>query len=120
MRFATATPSMFLPERNGIRLNTLRVLFDVVTVTILVDLAVLTAQVGLTELLISQITDKWPPNTPLHYRSEKQVVSEWSASLTLGLLPRARHSINVRGTFSPASSYFLSTAAFSAKGAVRD
>jgi hypothetical protein len=32
-----------LPERNGIRPNTLHVLFDVVTVAILIDLAVLTA-----------------------------------------------------------------------------
>lgn len=33
----------FLPERNGIRPNTLHVLFDIVTVAILIDLAVLTA-----------------------------------------------------------------------------
>jgi hypothetical protein len=32
----------FLPERNGIRPNTLHVLFDIVTVAILTDLAVLT------------------------------------------------------------------------------
>jgi hypothetical protein len=33
----------FLPEHNGIRPNTLHVLFDAVTVAILIDLAVLTA-----------------------------------------------------------------------------
>jgi hypothetical protein len=33
----------FLPERNSIRPNTLHVLFDIVTVAILIDLAVLTA-----------------------------------------------------------------------------
>jgi len=33
----------FLPEHNGIRPNTLHVLFDIVTVAILIDLAVLTA-----------------------------------------------------------------------------
>lgn len=32
----------FLPERNGIRPNTLHVLFDVATIAILIDLAVLT------------------------------------------------------------------------------
>jgi hypothetical protein len=32
----------FLPERNGIRPNTLHVLFDFATVAILIDLAVLT------------------------------------------------------------------------------
>lgn len=35
-----------LPERNGIRPNTLHVLFDVATVAILIDPAVLTAQSG--------------------------------------------------------------------------
>jgi len=34
----------FLPERNGIRPNTLHVIFDVVTVAILIDLAVLSAR----------------------------------------------------------------------------
>jgi hypothetical protein len=33
----------FLPERNGMRPNTLHMLFDIVTVAILIDLAVLTA-----------------------------------------------------------------------------
>jgi hypothetical protein len=33
----------FLPERNGIRPNTLHVLFDIVTIAILIDLTVLTA-----------------------------------------------------------------------------
>jgi hypothetical protein len=41
-----AATHAFLPERNGIRPNTLHVIFDVVTVAILVDLAVLTAQPG--------------------------------------------------------------------------
>jgi hypothetical protein len=36
----------FLPERNGIRPNTLHVLFDIVTVAILIDLAVLTAELA--------------------------------------------------------------------------
>ena len=34
----------FLPERHGLRPNTLHVIFDVVTVAILITLAVLTAQ----------------------------------------------------------------------------
>jgi hypothetical protein len=38
-----AATHAFLPERNGIRPNTLHVLFDIVTVAILIDLAVLTA-----------------------------------------------------------------------------
>jgi hypothetical protein len=41
-----AATHAFLPERNGIRPNTLHVLFDVATVAILIDLAVLTAQSG--------------------------------------------------------------------------
>jgi hypothetical protein len=36
----------FLPERNGIKPNTLHVLFDVVTVALLIVLGVLTAQQG--------------------------------------------------------------------------
>jgi hypothetical protein len=36
----------FLPERNGIRPNTLHVMFDVVTVALLIVLGVLTAQQG--------------------------------------------------------------------------
>lgn len=39
-----AATHSFLPERNGIRPNTLHVIFDIVTVAILIDLAVLTAQ----------------------------------------------------------------------------
>jgi len=38
-----AATHAFLPEHNGIRPNTLHVLFDIVTVAILIDLAVLTA-----------------------------------------------------------------------------
>jgi len=38
-----AATHSFLPERNGIRPNTLHVLFDFVTIAILVDLTVLTA-----------------------------------------------------------------------------
>jgi hypothetical protein len=38
-----AATHAFLPERNGIRPNTLHVLFDIVTVAILIDLAVLMA-----------------------------------------------------------------------------
>jgi len=38
-----AATHSFLPERNGIRPNTLHVLFDIVTIAILIDLAVLTA-----------------------------------------------------------------------------
>jgi hypothetical protein len=38
-----AATHAFLPERNGIRPNTLHVLFDIVTIAILIDLAVLTA-----------------------------------------------------------------------------
>jgi hypothetical protein len=37
-----AATHSFLPERNGIRPNTLHLLFDLVTVVILIDLAVLT------------------------------------------------------------------------------
>lgn len=36
----------FLPEHNGIRPNTLHVLFDIATLAILVDLAILTARSG--------------------------------------------------------------------------
>jgi hypothetical protein len=38
-----AATHSFLAERNGIRPNTLHVLFDIVTIAILIDLAVLTA-----------------------------------------------------------------------------
>jgi hypothetical protein len=38
------TTHAFLPERNGIKPNTLHVMFDVVTVAILLVLGVLTAQ----------------------------------------------------------------------------
>ena len=38
-----AATHAFLPERNGIRPNTLHVLFDIVTLAILIDLVVLTA-----------------------------------------------------------------------------
>ena len=38
-----AATHAFLPERNGIRPNTLHVLFDMVTLAILIDLAVLMA-----------------------------------------------------------------------------
>lgn len=41
-----ATTHAFLPERNGIRPNTLHVIFDVVTIAIIIVLAVLTAQSG--------------------------------------------------------------------------
>jgi hypothetical protein len=41
-----AATHSFLPAHNGIRPNTLHVLFDIVTVAILIDLAVLTAQPG--------------------------------------------------------------------------
>jgi hypothetical protein len=34
----------FLPERNGIRPNTLHLIFDLVTVAILITLALLTSQ----------------------------------------------------------------------------
>ena len=37
-----AATHSFLPERNGIRPNTLHVLFDIVTIAILIDLAMLT------------------------------------------------------------------------------
>jgi hypothetical protein len=39
-----AATHSFLPERNGLRPNTLHVLFDVVTIAILIDLAVLTME----------------------------------------------------------------------------
>lgn len=39
-----ANTHSFLPERNGIRPNTLHVMFDVVTIAMLIDLAVLTAR----------------------------------------------------------------------------
>jgi len=41
-----AATHSFLPEHNGIRPNTLHVIFDVVTVAIIIVLAVLTAQTG--------------------------------------------------------------------------
>jgi hypothetical protein len=42
-RIMYAGTHAFLPERNGMRPNTLHVIFDIVTVAILVNLAVLTA-----------------------------------------------------------------------------
>jgi hypothetical protein len=67
-----AATHSFLREHNGIRPNTLHVLFDIVTIAILIDLAVLTAQPP----------DRTPAAAHMAGRTNK-ILSGWSASRKL-------------------------------------